>query len=251
MKKIALILILFITVFMACEKNENTIKVEKEYPKEVIFNYNGKSETYGVIKRIYIKDAKGQDISSNPVEKLWLDRNLGALQVAKSKNDSLASGDLFQWGRLADGHQIKYSSTLEVLSQSQVPNHGKYITKPLNASDWQVTSNDALWNQPANTNCPCPDGWRVPTVDEYKMEMLSWNKLSLDAAFQSPLKFVSGGNRDNNGTVRYADYWGFYWTSTTKPKSEAFSIALISGDTAEVSSAPRIYANSIRCVKDY
>lgn len=41
---------------------------------------------------------------------IWLDRNLGASRVATSSTDSAAYGDLYQWGRLTDGHQERSSS---------------------------------------------------------------------------------------------------------------------------------------------
>jgi uncharacterized protein (TIGR02145 family) len=52
----------------------------------------------------------------NPITgKTWMDRNLGASQVATSSTDTAAYGDLFQWGRLADGHQCRSSdSTIAV-----------------------------------------------------------------------------------------------------------------------------------------
>ncbi|MCB4784323.1 MAG: hypothetical protein LGB69_07050, partial [Sulfurovum sp.] len=37
--------------------------------------------------------------------RIWLDRNLGASQVAASPFDEASYGDYFQWGRPADGHQ--------------------------------------------------------------------------------------------------------------------------------------------------
>ncbi|MDO5968527.1 hypothetical protein Q4Q35_01790, partial [Flavivirga aquimarina] len=52
-----------------------------------------------------------QDITSSATGKIWMDRNLGASQVATSSNDADAYGDLYQWGRAADGHESRTSST--------------------------------------------------------------------------------------------------------------------------------------------
>ena len=38
---------------------------------------------------------------------VWMDRNLGALRVAQSVDDYHSYGWLYQWGRLADGHEIR------------------------------------------------------------------------------------------------------------------------------------------------
>jgi hypothetical protein len=43
-------------------------------------------------------------ITSSKTGRVWLDRNLGATQVATSFDDSAAYGDLYQWGRAKDGH---------------------------------------------------------------------------------------------------------------------------------------------------
>jgi len=37
--------------------------------------------------------------------KTWMDRNLGAYQVATSSTDANAYGDFYHWGRRSDGHQ--------------------------------------------------------------------------------------------------------------------------------------------------
>jgi hypothetical protein len=44
-------------------------------------------------------------VSSSKTGRVWLDRNLGATQVATSFDDSAAYGDLYQWGRAKDGHE--------------------------------------------------------------------------------------------------------------------------------------------------
>ena len=48
--------------------------------------------------------------------KYWLDLNLGATQVAACNTDANSYGDLFQWGRGGDGHQVRTSSTTGTLS---------------------------------------------------------------------------------------------------------------------------------------
>jgi len=59
----------------------------------VTFTYNGNTVTYGII-------------NSTTTGKKWLDRNLGASAVPASVNDYQNYGDLFQWGRDKDGHQL-------------------------------------------------------------------------------------------------------------------------------------------------
>lgn len=243
-------LILISLLFVSCDKDNSNDKVDKDYPKTVTFDYQGTSVTYGVIKRDYYVDSEGDSIII-PITKLWLDRNLGAQRAAIIMNDSLASGDLFQWGRLADGHQNRKSQTIQELSITIVPGHDKFIAEPLNSNDWLKDSNDSLWNDIENSNCSCPDGWRVPTKDEILMELNSWESKDMDGAYASSLKWVSTGNRDNHGTERYSEYWGFIWTSTPTYNGMAYSLAIIGNYTAEITNCNRIYGQAIRCVKDY
>ena len=108
----------------------------------------------------------------NPItERTWMDRNLGALQVATSFDDADAFGDLYQWGRETDGHQIRTSTTTSVLSATNSPGHSDFI---LANSDWLTVSEDNLWQGVNGINNPCPQGFRIPTEIELDAERLSW-----------------------------------------------------------------------------
>ena len=45
-----------------------------------------------------------------------MDRNLGAGRVAQSSDDALAYGDLYQWGRATEGHQVRVSDTISAIA---------------------------------------------------------------------------------------------------------------------------------------
>src|SRR5690554_6304293 len=59
--------------------------------------------------------------------KVWMDRNLGASQVATTSTDAAAYGDLYQWGRCFDGHQKRTSGTTITLSATDTPGHNDFI----------------------------------------------------------------------------------------------------------------------------
>ena len=46
-------------------------------------------------------------VTNSTTGRVWMDRNLGATQVATSSIDEAGYGDLYQWGRRKDGHQRK------------------------------------------------------------------------------------------------------------------------------------------------
>ncbi len=70
----------------------------------ITFNYRGGEVIYGTILRSGL---------------CWMDRNLGAdplpfvpAEDATGNTDTRLYGDLFQWGRLDDGHQARHSNTI-------------------------------------------------------------------------------------------------------------------------------------------
>ncbi len=231
-------------VISSCEDS-----IDLDYPTHVTHTYANKETTYDVILREYTLDANG-DTLSMPVLKLWLDRNLGATQAAFLFNDTLAAGDLFQWGRSDDGHQRRMSDTTHIRAATILPGHDTYIVSPLGPADWLITPNDQLWNGANNTNCPCPSGWRLPTENEVAMEMHSWSSKNMEGAYTSPLKWVATGSRDNHGTLRYDEIWGFIWSSSLDADGRPIQLAIIASDTSELISSPRIFAASVRCIKD-
>lgn len=156
-------------------------------------------------------------VTSNNRE--WLDRNLGATKVATNSSDVEAIGDLYQWGRMTDGHEKRNSGTTNVLSSTDVPGNGFgqgfYIVPSAQPYDWRNPQNDNLWQVGSGRNNPCPQGWRIPTEEEWEIERMSWSSNDAAGAFNSPLKLVLAGGREYDGNKIYGvGLYGFYWSST-------------------------------------
>jgi hypothetical protein len=144
------------------------------------------------------------DVTNPTTGKTWMDRNLGASQVATSSTDAAAYGDLYQWGRFADGHQCRTSLTTSTNATTAVPNAGNswdglFITEAFSPFDWLVPQNAGLWQGASGTNNPCPSGYRPPTEAELNAEQLSWGSNNAAGAFASPLKLTLAGFRDGSG----------------------------------------------------
>jgi hypothetical protein len=90
-------------------------------------------------------------VYNSTTNKIWLDRNLGATQVATSSTDTDAYGWLYQWGRLTDGHQIRTSTTTAILSSTDVPLTDDFITAAIAPFDWRTPQNNNLWQQTTNS----------------------------------------------------------------------------------------------------
>jgi hypothetical protein len=154
------------------------------------------------------------DVTSPTTGKTWMDRNLGATQVATSITDTNAYGDLYQWGRGSDGHQCRTSTTTSTLSSVDQPSHGSFILAPNSPNDWRSPQNINLWQGVNGVNNPCPSGYRLPTNTELDAELISWSSNNSAGAFASPLKLPSAGLRFfSSGLLVNVGSEGMYWSS--------------------------------------
>ncbi|MEN8898957.1 MAG: hypothetical protein ABF251_09645, partial [Nonlabens sp.] len=183
---------------------------------------------------------------TNPITgKTWMDRNLGASQVATSSTDAAAYGDLYQWGRGADGHQCRTSPTTSTLSSTDQPGHGDFI---IGSNDWQSLRNNNLWQGVDGVNNPCPSGYRLPTDAELDSERQSWSSSNSAGAFASPLKLPMPGYRSNVGSLQIVGLFGYYWSSTL---NGILPRALFFGNSnSNISVNNRTIGSSVRCLKD-
>jgi uncharacterized protein (TIGR02145 family) len=194
-------------------------------------------------------DTEVVEVTNPATGKTWMDRNLGASRAATSSTDEEAYGDLYQWGRGADGHQKRNSGTTSTLSNSDTPGHGDFITTSSSPYDWRSPQNDNLWQGVNGTNNPCPDGYRLPTAAEWEAERQSWNSNDAAGAFGSPLKLpVAGGRGGGNGSLYGVGSGGRYWSSTV---DGAYSRSLrFLSSNAYMGSYVRASGFSVRCLKD-
>ena len=189
------------------------------------------------------------EVENPATGRTWMDRNVGASQVATSSTDEDAYGDLYQWGRATDGHQVKTSGTTTTLSSSDTPGHGDFITNSIGPYDWRSPQNDNLWQGANGTNNPCPSGFRLPTEAEWDAERISWSSNNAAGAFASPLKLpVPGYRYSSDGSLSDVGSFGNYWSSTVVG---TFSRLLYfhSGDAFMFTYA-RADGISVRCIKE-
>ena len=189
------------------------------------------------------------DVTNPTTGKIWMDRNLGASQVATSSTDVNSYGDLYQWGRRADGHQCRTSPTTATISSIDQPAHGNFITIISGNYDWRSPQNVNLWQGVNGVNNPCPSGYRIPTDSEHEAERLSWGQNTSSGAFASPLKLPVAGFRDySSGSLFYFGTYGYYWGSTV---SGTYSRSLnIGSSSALMYDFSRADGFSVRCLKD-
>ena len=257
MKKLFSILTILGVLFIACEREEDDNNSNNGN------NNNGGTDTTstggtdttstgggtGNISPCLDTPTEVVDVTNPTTGKTWMDRTLGASQAATSSTDSLAYGDLYQWGRSADGHQCRNSATTSTLSSTDDPGHGDFITSNSGNYDWRSPQNDNLWQGVNGTNNPCPSGYRLPTYAELDAELSSWSYHNAFGAFATPLKLPAAGDRIySHGSFSNVGTNGYYWSSAVNGTYAGY-LAFYSS-AAGMRSNYRAFGLSVRCLKD-
>ena len=177
--------------------------------------------------------------------KIWMDRNLGASQVATSATDAFAYGDLYQWGRGSDGHESRSAGQINVASTSDTPGHGDFINQ--SSARWRDPTNLNLWQGVNGINNPCPAGFRLPTKAEWAAEIATWT----GSGFDSPLKLPLGGHQHPTlSTPWQVGASGSYWSSTPNDGLHSWNLGL--GSTSKTMGiAQQGHGFSVRCIMNY
>lgn len=187
---------------------------------------------------------------TNPITgKTWMDRNLGASQVATSQSDVLAYGHYYQFGRGPDGHQCSTSPVQTEQSTTPDPGHGNFINSGL--QHWLDPIDPNLWQGVNGVNNPCPEGYRIPTREEWVEETNTWTSNSgMDSVLKLPYagyRWIAGGMVDNVNE-------GHYWSSTLDPSIEgrkAYYIKIANAISPQTNSGNWVaLGHSCRCIKD-
>lgn len=196
-------------------------------------------------------DGVGYDSVVAEDGKTWLDRNLGASRIATTSTDSLAYGHLYQWGRYCDGHQVPTSGTTAVLSTTDTPGHGNFITIDAAFNDWRNPQNDLLWQGLAGTNNPCPAGYRLPTQAEWAALVTAAGIIDAATAFSCSLKIPVAGFRNRADAVLTGQgTYGYYWTSGTSGTDSKLVVFSQPGGIDPTAVDNRAYGFSVRCIKN-
>jgi hypothetical protein len=218
----------------------------------VTFTYNGQEVTYGIIL-------------SQITGRRWMDRDLGAANAPTAPDDWANWGDVFQWGRGADGHQVTTrtgpnadqvlgaeATAIGSYSTTDDPGHALFIrvSKTNYPVDWRRPQNDNLWKAPDRINNPCPTGWHVPTLEEFQAEGLA----NMSDGY-TKLKLNFGNVRGSSPAQNWFSFaTTVYWTSSTAalpPGAGIGGVAFQLTTSASLNSVEnRGYALACRCIKD-
>ncbi len=196
-------------------------------------------------------------ISYGPSSYIIMDRNLWATNTNISSEDSYWY--MYQWG-----NNYGFPGTWTSLPSSQVATKkivvvnltefwptsdgkiqyysGVFVIAPDNIGlsnneryDWATVANNNIWWNTTNTNearqWPCPDGWHVPSMEEWSGVMAYWKAWSWNWSmnlnnFISDLKLPRAGSRARStANLQKTGEWWFYTSTSTWKTAYAFTFA--------------------------
>jgi hypothetical protein len=228
-------------------RGDHSLLLQDQQSLTITFIYNGEEVTYGIV---------------GYAGRFWMDRNLGAKQVASSVSDPDAYGHYFQWGREADGHQLPDSEVVidEYAPVGEQPGHDSFIRitpAEYPQNDWNV---DNEWvyrwtDEDGNKTAadPCPPAWRVATVEDWEAAIDAGSWEFRDDAYASPLKISATGTRQNNAVFNQVGVVGYYaatpaYFNASRPRWEGGRFTT-GATTAVVGSNYMAGGMAVRCVR--
>ena len=205
-------------------------------------------------------------------------------QQAAYTNSDDVYGDLYQWGRVADGHQLRNSPTIpgpvttfDANDQATDDAIGKFITNCNSPNDWRMPQQYLLWNlfDPSLHN-PCPTGWRLPAWDELpgifdgdatsppsipaagytskSGNTWKWNStgtigylVTPSGSSEATLFLPAAGFRNCSGDL--TDSVGYYWTCSING-SVSYRFKITSDQISPRDTNNRVSGFSVRCVAE-
>jgi len=249
-KKIVLIYISLCLFSFGCDDKQNSTSNKElkiiENSDNILFN----GVTYGII------EYNG---------KKWFDRNLGAKESCSDyKGNKSCWGDLYQWGRISDGHQYRDSGVSLKKLETCMDNSDKFIVvessgailKEVNkiaTSKWYKRCDDKIWYKKALRNL-CPTSWHVSSkkdIESLELKNIQdgYRKIKLSlTGFRMGIERYSAGGKIGNYESGY--YWLSSYNKNNKGNISVGYLDIGERDIYIFFKEQLINGYAIRCVKD-
>ncbi len=203
--------------------------------------------------------------------KAFMCYNLGVTgtQDPLSYQSGANNGDLYQWGRQTDGHEVRTSLTQAGPVGAPVVN--RFITVNSGNYDWISPQSTTLWGDgttgadPAKaTNDPCPAGFKVPSQAQWgglfrdgltsgapnTATRNTWTWTGNGYTVGNFLYLPAAGYRDvSDATLSSVGTSGYYWSSSVNG-TYSYYLNFNSGGVGPGSTNYRGYGFSVRCISE-
>ncbi len=171
-------------------------------------------------------------------------------------------GDLYQWGRPKDGHQLRASYATVTLATNTIPGHSNFIINDSAPYDWHSGSGGtSRWgdgttneNMDKAVNDPCPAGWKVPSQKQWAsiyanaVTPNTWTWTGNGYKIGDALYLPAAGSRNViDGSVILVGSSGVYWTSNSSSPSV---LSFNSSSVFPANNYPKANGFSVRCVAE-
>ncbi|MDR1591836.1 MAG: fibrobacter succinogenes major paralogous domain-containing protein, partial [Prevotellaceae bacterium] len=186
------------------------------------------------------------------VWKAFMCHNLGADQTAYPFTPSAEiHGAKYKWGVKT----VALTQAEDQSNSSSVTNWTTITPPPTTSDNWDMTT--------AN---PCPDGWRVPTIEEWAavintsnnaITYVGTNWTSGSGNYTTGMKVgdalflpAAGYRSTSNGTLNLRGEYGRYWSSTAYSISEGYNLNFYDGGQHAEAHVSRLYGYPVRCISE-
>ena len=214
----------------------------------------------GCIKFVYENEEVTYTTVRGTDGNIWLQQNLGSSNVATALNDENSYGDLFQWGRWADGHQRRNSVLSTTAPNPNNPTGILQGSENYFASWWNTNGETDTWNAVAPENVtasngcdPCKalgEGWQLPAAADWTAVVVTdTNPITNPASgFASFLKLPANGSRSSSGNFSFVGARSYYW-SRDRSNSGGRFLYIGTANANPTSGGPKTQGSGIRCIK--
>ena len=216
---------------------------------------------------------------------VWAPVNCGYEEVESSEiQQRQGKGLYYQWGRKygqgsSDGSEGPVSQVVEGPVSAASANdeaNANVFYKPVGSDDWAISADYTLWNSGSQTDPvktkydPCPNGWRVPTTNEFKSLYENYEESSKNGCLgircygnktcsvYNPSVFLPSSDILSPSTGKHLhgsglDVWnGNYWTSTRYSTGTYYMDfgSYAPGIPHTVSTTNTAWGRKVRCVHE-
>ena len=199
----------------------------------------------------------------------FMDRNLGATSAIATDGNK-THGLYYQYGRKdpftgdIERYNINGASIGKTDIKSGAVSFAKAVQNPATFNtingDWVSPNNytGKNWNDIVESTGktffdPCPEGWRLPTKDEFSSfsaDSFVWDSTNSGRTFNTNWFPASGYRLGSDGSMGYVGSSGVYWSASPYSSSNGYCLGFDASSVYPSDDGHRALGCSVRCVQE-